>query len=224
MANVFPDPSTADANGLVAVSDTMTPELVLEAYRHGIFPWSTAPVRWYSPDPRAIFAYDKIHLSKRLLRELRANRYRVTFDTCFADVIRACAESHAHTGVWISDLFVATYRKLHERGYAHSVEVWRDDALVGGLYGVQVNGLYAGESMFYRVPNASKIAFAYLARHLQSIGVALFDAQVANDHTERLGAVIVRRTEYLRRLARALLVATPFDAKKWALDVPPWER
>ncbi|HSI06849.1 MAG TPA: leucyl/phenylalanyl-tRNA--protein transferase [Myxococcota bacterium] len=224
MADFFPDPNTADPYGLVAVSDTMTPELVVDAYRHGIFPWSTDPVRWYSPDPRAIFAYENIHLSKRLLRELRANRYRVTFDTRFAEVIRACAESHAHTGVWISELFISTYCELHERGHAHSVEVWQDDVLVGGLYGVQVNALYAGESMFHRVPNASKVAFAYLARHLQAIGVVLFDAQVVNDHTQRLGAVIVRRTDYLRRLKRALLLQTSFDGKKWALDVPPWER
>lgn len=224
MGSYFPDPSTADHYGLVAVSATMTPELVLEAYRSGIFPWSTAPVRWYSPDPRAIFTWDELHLPKRLLRDLRSDRFRVTFDTRFEEVIRACADSHAHSGVWISELFIATYCQLHAMGYAHSVEVWEGDELVGGLYGMQVKALYAGESMFYRVPNASKIAFAYLARHLQQMGIVLFDAQVANEHTERLGAIIVRRTDYLRRLRHALLVSTPYDGKKWLLDVPPWER
>ncbi len=224
MADFFPDPSTADPYGLVAISDTMTPALVIDAYRNGIFPWSTDPVRWYSPDPRAIFTWEHLHLPKRLLRDLRSDRFRVTFDTRFAEVIRACAESHAHSGVWISELFISTYCALHEMGYAHSVEVWEGDALVGGLYGMQVRGLYAGESMFYRVPNASKIAFAYLSRHLRQIGIDLFDAQVANEHTERLGAISVRRTEYLRRLERALLSRTPYDGKKWLLNVASWER
>lgn len=222
MASFFPNPSTADPSGLVAVTDRMTPALVLEAYRSGIFPWSTDPVRWYSPDPRAIFVWERIHLPRRLLRELRSDRYRVTCDSRFEEVIRACSETHAANGVWITEEFVTTYTELHAQGLAHSIEVWRDDILVGGLYGVQVNGLYAGESMFYREPNASKIAFAHLTRHLQSMGIGLFDAQVVNDHTMRLGAVTVRRTDYLRMLKRALALRTPYDGRKWPLELPPW--
>ncbi len=222
MADFFPDPSTADPHGLVAVTRTMTPELLIEAYRRGIFPWSSEPVRWYSPDPRAVFVRQSIHLSKKLRKELRANAYRVTFDTRFREVMEACAAQHEHSGVWITETFVDTYTKLHESGHAHSVEVWHGDRLVGGLYGVQQHGLFAGESMFHHVSNASKIAFAHLARHLHAIGCPLIDAQVLNEHTESLGAVLISRIDYLQLLQRVLLLRTPFDGKRWPEESPPW--
>lgn len=222
MGDFFADPDTADAHGLVAVTKTMTPELLLEAYQRGIFPWSSEPVRWYSPDPRAVFVRDYIHLAKKLLKDLRSNRYRVTFDTRFEEVMRACAEQHAHSGVWITETFIETYVKLHESGHAHSVEVWAGDTLVGGLYGIQQHGLFAGESMFHNVSNASKIAFAHLVRHLDTIGCPLIDAQVINDHTASLGAILLRRADYLLLLKRALLLRTPFDGKHWPTDSPPW--
>ena len=222
MADFFPNPETADEHGLVAITDTMSPELVLEAYCSGIFPWSTDPVRWYSPDPRAIFLRDTVHIPRRLVRDLRNVRFRVTFDAAFEAVMRGCAEAHRHSGEWITETFIATYCELHARGYAHSAEVWHDDTLVGGLYGVQVRGLFAGESMFHRVSNASKIAFAYTARHLYAIGVPLFDAQVLNDHTYSLGAVQVRRRDYLALLRHVLRLRTPFDGKRWPTIVDPW--
>lgn len=200
----------------------MTPELVLEAYSRGIFPWSTDPVRWYSPDPRAIFLRQTIHVSRRLQRELRSGRFRVTFDTRFEEIIRACAAAHADSGVWITNTFIETYCALHRSGYAHSVEVWNGEALVGGLYGLQLHGLFAGESMFHRVSNASKVAFAYLVRQLDTIGVRLFDAQVINDHTHRLGAVVVRRHDYIAMLKHALLLRTIFDGRIWPSEAPPW--
>src|SRR4051794_24522413 len=135
MADFFPSPDTADAHGLVAVTDAMSPELVLEAYRAGIFPWSTDPVRWYSPDPRAIFLRDTIHIPRRLVRDLASDRFRVTFDSCFEAVMRACAEAHRDAGEWITETFIETYCELHTQGYAHSAEVWQGDDLVGGLYG-----------------------------------------------------------------------------------------
>lgn len=201
---VFPHPETADPYGLVTVTPAMTPELVLEAYRSGIFPWSEAPVRWYSPDPRAIFVPELIRVPRRIHREVRRGGFRVTFDTAFTEVMRACAEEHAREGVWIGPAFLEVYSQLQRMGYAHSVEVWRDDALVGGLYGLQIAGLFAGESMFYRAPNASKVAFAYLVRQLEETGNVLFDAQAINPHTERLGAVLVRRRDYLMLLRYAL--------------------
>ncbi|MBC7794655.1 MAG: leucyl/phenylalanyl-tRNA--protein transferase [Clostridia bacterium] len=223
MKDFFPDPDTADPNGLVAVSRFMSPELVLEAYRRGIFPWSSEPVRWYSPDSRAIFVRESIHIPKKLRKEMRANTYRVTFDICFEDVMRACAAQHASAGVWITTTFIRTYAKLHQSGHAHSVEVWRNDELVGGLYGIQQHGLFAGESMFHKVSNASKIAFAHLVRHLDTIGCPLIDAQVINDHTRSLGAVVVRRADYLLLLKQALLLRTPYDEKKWPSTSPHWD-
>jgi leucyl/phenylalanyl-tRNA---protein transferase len=222
MARSFPDPESADDQGLVTVTPKMTPELVLEAYASGIFPWSSRPVRWYSPDPRAIFLRERIHLPRKLKRDLRRGGFRVTFDTAFVDVIRACAERHAREGVWITDEFVRTYAQLHERGYAHSVEVWHEAELVGGLYGIQIRGLYAGESMFYRAPNASKVAFAYLVRQLDRLGIVLFDAQVINEHTHRLGAVLVHRSDYLQLLRIALGAEVP-DGAKWPAEPPPWD-
>jgi leucyl/phenylalanyl-tRNA--protein transferase len=222
MGEFFPSPDTADPHGLVAVTDDMTPELVLEAYRSGIFPWSTDPVRWYSPDPRAIFLRETVHIPRRLVRDLKNGRFKVTFDTSFEQVIRACAEAHSDSGVWITETFIKTYCELHRQGYAHSTEVWQDDQLVGGLYGVQLAGLFAGESMFHKVSNASKVAFAYTARHLDQSNIPLFDAQVINEHTYSLGAVVVRRQDYLVMLKRVLRLRTPYDGKLWPHAAAPW--
>ncbi len=138
--------------------------------------------------------------------------------------MRECAKAHKDSGVWITEQFIDTYCELHQQGYAHSVEVWRDNALVGGLYGVQVGWrtLFAGESMFHKVSNASKIAFAYTVRHLDASGIPLFDAQVINDHTHSLGAVLVRRDDYLVLLKRVLRLRTPYDAKRWPSTTAPW--
>jgi leucyl/phenylalanyl-tRNA---protein transferase len=217
----FPDPRDADADGVVAVTDTLDADLLLAAYSRGIFPWSEHPVRWYSPDPRAIFLRDRVHLPRRIGRLMRKERLTVTCDEAFTDVMRACAAAHADEGEWISDGFVRAYSDLHARGFAHSIEVWQEGALVGGLYGVQLGGLYAGESMFYRVSNASKIAFAHLVGVLDSIGTVLIDAQVLNAHTRRLGAVCVRRDDYLRLLAYALRVPTRLAHGRWPKDPPP---
>jgi leucyl/phenylalanyl-tRNA--protein transferase len=218
----FPDPETADENGLVAVTDQLDIDLLLEAYGRGIFPWSEDPVRWYSPDPRAIFLLDHVHLPRRLLKTLRQNRFTVTFDTAFLQVIEACAQGHSQDGVWIGPQFVRAYTELHRLGHAHSVEVFADGELVGGLYGVQICGLFAGESMFHLARDASKIAFAHLVAHLQEIGTLVLDAQVLTELTASLGALLVRRDDYLRALEMAMQIKTAGDGTSWPHGPHAW--
>ena len=196
----FPHPDTADAAGLVAVTEEMTPALLLSAYSQGLFPWTSDPVGWYSPNPRAVFIPAYVHLPRNLPKLFRRGQFRVTCDTAFTQVMQACAHAHADEGIWITEPFITSYSALHAQGFAHSVEVWQGDALVGGIYGVHIGGLFAGESMFHTVPNASKIAFAVLLAQLEALGVSLIDAQVINPHTEALGACLVERDAYLRAL------------------------
>ncbi len=217
----FPDPESADPTGLVAVTRELNVELVLSAYRQGIFPWSEHPVRWYSPEPRAIFVRDHLRLPRRLGRMMRQGGFSVTLDIAFDRVIRGCADAHRSEGEWISSGFVRVYNELYRLGHAHSVEVWQDDRLVGGLYGVQLGGLFAGESMFHLVDNASKVAFAYLVGQLDHIGTVLFDCQVLNEHTANLGAVCVYRRDYLQALAYALAVPSLYGGKRWPREPPP---
>jgi leucyl/phenylalanyl-tRNA--protein transferase len=202
---VFPDPRTCThPEGLVAWSHALTPALILDAYHQGIFPWSEHPVRWYSPNPRAVFTWPHIHIPSNLNKLCRKQRLKVSFNHAFTDVMKKCAETHAHEGCWISEGFIQHYTTLHTQGYAHSVEVWQDGVLVGGIYGVLLGRYFSGESMFHTVSNASKVAFATLARKLQSLQVQLFDAQVLNPHTQWLGAVNISRTDYLNQLTQAL--------------------
>lgn len=189
----------------------MNVDLLVEAYTSGIFPWTSRPVRWYSPDPRAIFELNQIHIPRRVQRLVRQGRFQVTFDRKFEAVVRGC-RAH-HSDCWISDTFLSNYLKLHRLGYAHSVEVWSGQDLVGGLYGVQVGRAFAGESMFHREPNASKVGFSHLVDKLLELGVELFDAQVLTDHTERLGARNIRRHDFLCRLESAL--AQPWTPAQW---------
>lgn len=217
----FPHPDTADETGCVAITRDITPELLLAAYRQGIFPWTDAPVRWFSPDPRAIFLWDRVTLPSNLRKIARRQRFVVTFDQAFTEVMRGCAESHADDGVWITPRFLRAYAALHAQGHAHSVEVWQDGQLVGGLYGVQTRGLFAGESMFYRVSSASKVAFLHLIERLQAMNILLLDAQVLNEHTEQLGAVQVHRRDYLALLAQAMRQPSPFDGLGWPSAAAP---
>lgn len=204
-AGGFPDPRQADAQGLVAIGGGLSPERLLEAYRRGIFPWTVDPVTWWSPDPRGIFELDRLHVSHSLRRVIRKNVFTVTRDRAFAGVIRNCAApGPKRRGVWITAEFIAAYTRLHELGYAHSVECWQDGRLAGGIYGVAVGGLFAGESMFHRVSNASKVALFHLVQHLRERGWLLFDIQMVTPATASLGAVEISRDEYLRRLAVAV--------------------
>jgi leucyl/phenylalanyl-tRNA--protein transferase len=204
------DPERADDYGLVAVGGDLRPELLLQAYSRGVFPWYDEgfPVCWWSPDPRAVFELDRFHVSRRLGRTLRSGRFTVTVNRAFGDVMRGCADRLV--GTWITDDMLAAYERLHRLGWAHSVEVWHGGELAGGVYGVAVAGLFAGESMFYRQSDASKVALAILVERLRQRGFVLFDIQMLTDHTVRMGAVEIPRAEYLARLRRALTVRTTF--------------
>jgi leucyl/phenylalanyl-tRNA--protein transferase len=200
----FLDPELADADGLVGVGGDLRPERLLDAYRRGIFPFfdASSPILWWSPDPRAIFEMDGLHVSRRLERTIRSQRFSATFDRDFEGVIRGCARSGGE-GVWITDDMIAAYTRLHQLGHAHSVEVWHDNELAGGLYGVAIGAFFAGESMFTRIRDASKVALVHLMQHLRGRGFELFDVQFLNPHTASLGAVEIPRSEYLSRLRRA---------------------
>lgn len=207
----FPDPQSATAEGLVAVGGDFSPERLLLAYRSGIFPWTDNPISWWSPDPRGIFELDRFHVPRSLEKFLRKNPYTVTIDRAFRQVMEGCAVPDARRGKsWITPKFIEAYTLLHQQGHAHSVECWRDDELVGGIYGVASGGLFAGESMFHRADNASKVALHHLVTHLRARGFVLFDIQMVTDTTEQLGAVAIPRTLYLQRLAHAIAQSCEF--------------
>jgi leucyl/phenylalanyl-tRNA--protein transferase len=201
----YPLPRWAAQAGLVAVGGDLRPERLLAAYRNGVFPWYSEgePIHWWSPDPRAIFELDGLHVSRRLQRTLHSGRFRLTVNEDFAGVIHGCAERRDE-GTWLTEEMIAAYEELHRLGHAHSVEAWHGDRLAGGIYGVAVGGLFAGESMFTRVRDASKVALVHLEERLRQRGFELFDIQMLTEHTARLGARTIRRAEYLRRLHQAL--------------------
>src|SRR5215510_3639643 len=179
----FPDPRTASQsetlNGLVAVGGDLSLARLLLAYRSGIFPWTVDPITWWSPDPRAIFELDQFHLSRSLAKVLRKKPFQVTLDRAFRKVMEGCAQpAPGRRTTWISREFLEAYTRLHEHGHAHSLECWQGDRLVGGIYGVAIGGFFAGESMFHRVSNASKVALFHLVEHLRSRGFSLFDIQM----------------------------------------------
>jgi leucyl/phenylalanyl-tRNA--protein transferase len=193
-------------NGLVAVGGTLDPDTLVTAYRAGIFPWSSDPVlTWWSPDPRAIFDLSSWQPHRTVGRSARRAGWRFTIDRDFAGVMRACAENGpGRAATWITADFMRSYGELNRRGLAHSVEVWEDEALVGGLYGVALGGFFGGESMFHRRTDASKAAVGYLVDRMRAGGFSLLDAQVPTPHLQRLGAVCIPRAEYLDRLRTAL--------------------
>lgn len=195
--------------GLVAVGGDLRPERLLLAYRSGLFPWTVDPVSWWSPDPRGIFELGGLHLSRSLRRTLRQGRFEITRDLAFRDVMIACAVA-PRPGGWITPEFVAAYTTLHALGHAHSVECWQQGELVGGVYGVALGGLFAGESMFHRASDASKVAVVHLHDHLVTQGFRLFDIQMVTEATAALGAVPIPRQEYLARLAQALAAPCRF--------------
>lgn len=180
------------------------PRLLL-AYRSGIFPWTVDPITWWSPDPRGILELEAFHVSRSFKRTLSKNRFRITFDQAFDAVLQACAQPAPNrSSTWISPEFIEAYNRLHAAGHAHSVECWLENELVGGVYGVHLGGLFAGESMFHRVTDASKVALYSLTAHLRERGFKLFDIQMVSPHTQQLGAIAIAREEYLARLRLAL--------------------
>ncbi len=196
-------PEHADKHGLVAVGGDLRTATLMRAYRNGIFPWFSEgePILWWSPDPRAIFEFDRYYLSRRLARTIRSGKFRLTINQKFGDVILGCADRDS---TWITADMIAAYQRLHKLGHAHSIEAWHGDQLAGGVYGVAIGGLFAGESMFYRIRDASKVALAYLLEYLKIRGFTLFDTQVVTEATAALGAFEIPRTDYLARLRQAL--------------------
>lgn len=201
---VFPPAHLADENGLLAVGGDLSPERLLSAYRHGIFPWygEDEPILWWSPNPRLVLYPHELRVSRRLERLIRTGRFEITRDKAFHDVIAGCAGPRAkdHVGTWIVSDMIAAYTRLYEAGYAHSVEAWQDGQLVGGLYGLRLGGCFFGESMFTRVSNASKVAFVTFVRYLSARGCKLVDCQVSTAHLMRFGAREIPRKLFLKQL------------------------
>jgi len=219
----FPDPRLSSDEGLLAVGGDLAPERLILAYSLGIFPWygSGEPLLWWSPDPRCVILPGEVHVSRRLARTLRQERFAVTCNAAFDRVIAACAATREHqgAGTWLVPEMQAAFRRLHALGYAHSVEAWQDGELAGGLYGVVLERFFFGESMFQRVPDASKVVLVKLCRYLAAHRFDLLDCQVPNPHLFRMGAIQLSRAAFLDRLrqgglgptirpARVLLPAT----------------
>jgi leucyl/phenylalanyl-tRNA--protein transferase len=200
----FPDPARADADGLLAEGGDLEPSTLIAAYRAGIFPWPVEDYEllWWSPDPRAILPLDALHVSRSLARRLRQQRFRVTLNAAFAEVIGGCADRE---DTWITPALRTAYERLHALGWAHSVEVWSPEGtLAGGLYGVAVGALFSAESMFHRARDASKVALVALVEHARRVGLTLLDVQVPSNHLASLGARTIPRREYLARVAEAV--------------------
>lgn len=207
----FPDPRLARSDGLVAIGGELSPTRLRLAYASGIFPWSVSPITWWSPDPRGIFEFDEVHISRSLERSIRKSGFRVTSDRAFPEVIRACAAAPRDgQKTWITKEFIEAYQQLHQLGDAHSIEVWKGDELVGGIYGVATGGCFAGESMFHRATDASKVGLVRLIEHLRTRGYVLFDTQMVTPVTKSLGAREISRAEFLKRLAASIRIPATF--------------
>jgi leucyl/phenylalanyl-tRNA--protein transferase len=212
----FPPPTHSTPDGLVSIGAELSCERLLDAYRHGIFPWpvyAEDPMLWWSPNPRAILPLGGMHISKRLGRRLRSGEFQATCDQAFSEVIRNCsAGTGREGGTWLTEEMIDAYCDFHLQGHAHSVEVWQNDRLVGGVYGVTVGGLFSAESMFYQVRDASKVAVARLVQHLNARGYQMLDVQQWTPHTGSLGVVEIPREEYLLRIAEVVDLPVTFGA------------
>ncbi len=223
-AHIFPDPRAAEPRGLLAIGGDLHPDRLIKAYCLGIFPWYSdgQPILWHSPDPRFVLELDQLHVPRTLKQRARKQPYRITMDTAFDEVIGACADIPrlGQDGTWITDEMEQAYGELFELGFAHSVEAWIDEQLVGGLYGVSIGGIFFGESMFSRAADASKLAFVALVQQLKLWDFALLDSQVYTDHVGRFGAVEISRDRYLKRLAECLTHET--RPGPWSFDRDPY--
>ena len=220
----FPRPDEADAEGVVAVGGDCSVESLLLAYRSGIFPWPMTrdlPLFWFSPDPRYVIELPHAHVPRSLRKQIRRGVFEVRVDTDFAGVIRGCSATPrpGQRGTWITPALREGFSRLHELGYAHSVEAWRDGALVGGLYGLSLGGAFFGESMFAVEPDASKVAFTTLLGNLTQWGFDFVDCQTRTDHLERFNAVPWPRARFLAALDASL--AKPTRVGRWTFDLDP---
>jgi leucyl/phenylalanyl-tRNA--protein transferase len=221
-AGPFPDPSEADANGLLAFGGDLRPERLLSAYAQGVFPWyEEDPVLWFSPDPRALLLPCELRIQRTLRKNLRRGRFELRVDTAFEDVVRRCREMRrpGQDGTWITDDLMASFVRLHELGFAHCFESWQDGELVGGVYGLSLGAAFFGESMFATRSDASKVALVALVRQIEAWDFHFLDCQVYNDHTGSLGAREWPRAEFIEALSRALRVPTRLGP--WRLELSP---
>ena len=203
---IFPDPRKALPDAPLAIGGELTPELLIEAYAQGIFPWyndDDDPVLWWSPDPRAVLLPGKMHISKRLARRLRRNEFRFTANKAFKQVIEACAAPRPYSsGTWITPDMQRAYNELHEQGHAHSIEAWQAGQLAGGLYGVAANNYFSAESMFTNITDAGKAALAHLVNKIAPNKYTLIDCQIPNPHLASLGAIEMPRDEFLKLISQ----------------------
>lgn len=204
----FPDIETASAEGLLAIGADLEPATLLEAYSHGIFPWFSEndPIMWWSLNPRMILYTNELHISKSLKRVIKSKKYSVSYDTDFEEVINRCAEIDRgnENGVWITSEMKKAYLKIHKMGYAHSVEVRKENLLVGGLYGICLGKIFFGESMFHTMPDASKVALYALTEKLRTMDIELIDCQQETEHMERMGARSIARKDFKNLLEQAI--------------------
>ena len=202
---IFPDPEEADREGLLASGGNLSPGVLLSAYEQGIFPWYSgdSPILWWSPDPRCILWPSKRHMSRSMQKLIRMKKFTVKFDTVFSEVIQRCAGINRKNedGTWITQEMINAYCRLHDLGYAHSVEVWESGRLAGGLYGLSLGKIFFGESMFSEEKNSSKLAFLTLAEFLEENDFVFLDCQIYSEHLGTMGAEIMTRREYLMHLA-----------------------
>lgn len=215
----FPPAAAATADGLVAIGGDLTVPRLLAAYRSGLFPWFNPgqPILWWSPDPRAVLYLDRLRIHRSLAKTLRNRGLRVSLDRAFDTVIAACAAPRAGApdgGTWITPTMINAYQALHRHGFAHSVEVWLDERLVGGLYGVALGGAFFGESMFSKARDASKVALVELTRRLREWQFSFIDCQIPSDHLTTLGVEAVPREHFMAGLSDAL--ARPGRPGSWA--------
>lgn len=231
---LFPDPQVVDptGTGMIATGGDLAPATILTAYRQGLFPWFSEddPICWWSPDPRCVIYPDQYRPSKSLQRNMRKNQYSITLSQDFPAVIQACSGARSYAdGTWINDEIIAGYTGLHDAGLAHSIEVWEDSTLVGGLYGVQLGELFFGESMFSLRTDVSKMAFCFLMKLCQDSHFPLVDCQLPNDHLMNLGATTLPRADFLKQLHASLKKQPPdwstvqdqrFDTAQLLTDAP----
>ena len=199
---IFPPVELANEDGLLCFGGDLSPERLILAYKSGIFPWADDPVLWFSPDPRMVIDIDTWKASKSLNRTFKKGLFELRIDHSFETVMEQCADTREST--WISDDFINSYCQLHEKGLAHSFEVYQDNKLVGGLYGLSIGSAFFGESMFHTVTDASKITFMHLILFLRHYGFTMLDCQISNPHLVRLGGIDISRKKYLSRLNKAL--------------------
>ena len=216
----FPSPGDAEPSGLLAIGGGLEPQRLVLAYSQGIFPWYSEgqPILWFSPDPRFVLFPKEFKMSRSLKKRIKKRDFTVTLDQDFSSVIEHCSKvpRPGQSGTWITDDMINGYKKLHQLGIAHSVEVYLNNELVGGLYGICLGNMYFGESMFALVSDASKVGFSYLVKQLDLWGIEMIDSQVHTEHLERFGARHIKRSQYLHTLHE--LVNKSRVRKKWSFD------